>query len=145
MRVKPFATFAASAILVLLSDCGGGGGGEPPLNPCTAITSALLISKVWNSNGVTSQIVSGKVGVPLKATPTITTNPPVSEACNALVTFNTNPSRPLPAGLSLDSKTGIISGTPTEAIDSGGVPAYVTIVFPGFRPTDVLTGIRISN
>lgn len=143
----PRSTLLCSAMLVLalMSSCGGGSGGnEPPRNPCTD-NPVVFISKVWDNNGVISQGLVGRVGVALKAVPTLTGNPPISDACKALQTFSTNPLRPLPVGLSLDPKTGVITGIPTQAFSSGGVPAYVTVLFPGYQPIDVLSGVNFTN
>ena len=132
-------------VLALMSACGGGGSSnEPPRNPCTD-NPVVFISKVWDNNGVISQGLVGRVGIALKAVPTLTGNPPISDACKALQTFSTNPLRPLPVGLSLDPKTGVITGTPTQAFSSGGVPAYVTVLFPGYQPIDVLSGVNFTN
>jgi aldose sugar dehydrogenase len=137
----------AGALLVALAACGGGGGGggTPPPAPPTAVTYAqdpLVL----------------RMGVP--ATPDAAT---VTGGTTDLV-FTVSPS--LPAGLTLDASTGLVSGTPgapvptsdfvVTASNDGGeastaltiqvtppLPPTMTALEPGFEATVLQPGLTV--
>ena len=142
MAVTPrLLPLSAALLVLLLASCGGGGDdGAPPR--CSAET-VLVISTSWNSNGSIAQTVEGNLGVPLVATPTITGIPP---SCQGQQTFAVNSTVGLPAGLSLNTATGVISGTPTQAISIAGPSCcggLITMHLPGYQPIEVLGIITI--
>ena len=128
--------FLSFLFMLVLSSCGGGGGGT---GACSSETSLTITSK-WNSNGSVSSSVSGKVGVSLVATPVITGVP---SSCSGQATFAVTSGVSLPAGLSMDTTTGVISGTPTKGISIAG-PQLVTMQLPGYSAVVVLDTINIA-
>ena len=122
-----------SAVIALLAACGSSDG------PSACSSSTLVITSSWTSNGVTTtDTLAGQVGVALIATPTIIGIP---ASCLGQETFGGNAA--LPAGLSLNTTTGVISGTPTLA--SGvGANGLVKLQLPGYGDVNILNIINIS-
>jgi hypothetical protein len=81
-----------------------------------------------------SQILSGEIGKPFSRTPTLT------DAANRPVTSWS--SDPLPAGLSLNTTTGAITGTPT---DDGTFVVNLTATGPGGSVTTPITFQLVAN
>src|ERR1035438_7330105 len=110
-----------AAAFLVLAGCGGGGGGgstsaaPPPVQPPTGLT--------YSVNPATYT-----VGV------AITPNSPSSSG-GAVTSYSVSPS--LPAGLALNSTTGVISGTPT-AVTASSV-FTVTATNTGGTTTATLT------
>lgn len=122
--------------VLALYGCGGGGDDDR----CSS-QSSLAVTVKWNTNGTISNEVVGKAGVPLTATPVITGVP---ESCKSSLHFSVVGGGELLAGFSLNSDTGVISGT--SAKNSGG--AYgplVDMTVKGYSTITVLTAIRLSQ
>ena len=139
-RLSPLISRSGALLALVLAACGGGDGGPEPR--CSTET-VLTISTSWNSNGTVEETAVGKLGVPPVATPTITGIPP---SCQGQQTFAVNTGISLPAGLSLSSATGVISGTPTQAISIAGPSCcggLITMHLPGYKPVEVLGIITI--
>ena len=118
-------------ILTLSMACGGGGGSTPP--PPTVLPP----------NGLTYSVNSAvyTVGV------AVTSNTPSSSG-GAITSYSVSPI--LPAGLSLNTSTGVISGTPTAVTttgsytvtgsnSAGSTPATLTITVAAGIPTGIFT------
>ena len=135
-----YAKFFVILVYLMLAGCGGGGGNSSGTTACST-DAALLISTTWNSNGTLASVVNGHLNVPLTATPTFTGIP---SSCMGKQSFfvGSGGTPELPSGLTLNATTGIISGTPTQAI-SIGANGLVQIKLPGYNPTDVLNIISI--
>ena len=98
------ATLSAAA---MLAACGGGGDDR-----CSNSTT-LFLSLSWTVNGVVNQsIIQGRVGQPLIADPMISGLP---SSCAGKVAYSLPAANVLAPGLRLDSSTGRISGTATQA------------------------------
>jgi hypothetical protein len=136
LRRSAILAFAIPTACALVASCGGGGSSTPAT--CSS-SAAFSVTAEWNSNGSVGSTVVGKLGVPLTATPVLTGVP---ASCVASESFSLHAD--LPAGLSLDSKTGVISGTPTQAI-STGAPMIVTLDLPGYNSVNILSIITITN
>ena len=131
----------AALLAFALVSCGGGGDGGLP--PRCSTETVLVISTTWSSNGTVDKTVQGNVGVPLVATPTISGIPP---SCQGQQTFAVNSPIQLPAGLMLNTATGVIFGTPTQAISIAGpgcCGGVVTMQLPGYQPIEVLGIITV--
>ena len=124
---------ALACVAVLLAACGGGGGGSPSSGGGTPPSSVALTYP----SGVQTFTV-GTAITPI--TPTVT---------GTLTSFTVSPA--LPAGLSLDSGKGTLSGTPTAVAASanytvsatgtgGSASATVTIVVNDAPPSNVSYG-----
>ena len=87
--------WAAIACGVIVSGCGGGGGGGAPTPPATPPAPAPQASYV----------------APTMYTQGLSVTPLAPAVTGSATTFSSVPA--LPAGLSLDPATGVISGTPT--------------------------------
>lgn len=127
----------ALLFVLILSACGSGGDTTSLTDISQSITSS------WNSNGTISSNVSGKVGVPLVATPTIAGIP---LSAKGQETFAVNSGTSLPTGLTLNTTTGVITGTPTQAISMAGPSlsgGLVKMQLPGYRPVVVLGIITV--
>lgn len=115
--------------LGLLAACGGGGSGSAPL--CTPAPF---------SPSVAYAPVSGATGTAIASTKP-TTNVPAS--CAEAVNFSLASGTALPAGLSLDAKTGAIAGTPTAA---GTSQFSVVMAVPGFASvTSAASTIKVLS
>jgi Putative Ig domain len=141
MDRKPSTLLIPALLTLVLASCGGSGDGGGP-DRCSAET-VLVINTSWNSNGSVDKTVQGKLGVPLVATPTVSGIPP---SCAGKQTFAVNTGISLPAGLSLNTATGVISGTPTQTVSIAGPSCcggLVTMQLPGYAPIEVLGIITI--
>jgi hypothetical protein len=121
-----------SALVFLLAACGG----ETGWVACSSQPS-LSISAQWNFNGQAGTDVTGAVNVPLIATPILLGTP---ASCAGKGVFIQD--MPLPAGLQLDPRSGVISGTPTKAI-TFTANGLVSIRLPGYGDIPVLSKITI--
>jgi hypothetical protein len=99
-----FASFAAMALVVA---CGGGGGGGTQGASCTPSTILTLSYKDARLGDVTSFSTSNIVFASFEKVSFV---PVFGETCGAVKTFR----GAVPAGLTLDPATGVISGTPTK-------------------------------
>ena len=79
--------------------------GDANYNPATSVTQTLTVTESAAAPVVTSATINGTVGVSLSANITATNSP----------TTYALASGSWPVGLSLNSETGVISGTPTAA------------------------------
>ena len=110
MRSTRFIGLAVAATFLLAIGCGGGGGGSTPPAPTIQAPTGLMYSTnpAVYTNGVA-----------------ITPNTP-SSGGGAVASYSVSPA--LPAGLALNTTTGVVSGTPTavEAVASYTVMATNT-------------------
>lgn len=141
MAIKA-ASIALLACL-LAAGCGGGSDSAPAsgASPCAASYS---FTPVWSINGSLPlfQRLDARVGEPFAASVTLRDLAP--PACAGLQSFSLGPGITLPQGLSLDTRTGSISGTPTEVREIAGV-SIVNVNFPGFATgTTVLTTLAVA-
>ena len=122
-------------LAVVLSACGGG-------DEDTALCSsqAFSVSVQWNSNGSLARGVTGTKGMPLVATPVVTGLP---ESCKAQTSYSQVGTGELFPGLSLNTSTGVISGTPTQAVILSGPRVQMQV--SGYNPITVLTNITVSD
>jgi len=95
----------------LLSACGGGGGDG---GPCGG-AGDLRVSLAYEVNGVLVDptLISLRIGTPVTAIPKAVGLPAACEPA-ARWTFRQTSTR-TPAGLSFDTVTGVVSGTPTAS------------------------------
>ena len=122
-----------ASVATLIASCGGGSEEDA----CSSEAN-LVISTIWNSNGSLDSRVSGKVGTPLIATPTISGIP---ASCTGQASFFGVTA--MPDGLVLSRTTGVISGTPTRALGQGG--DFVYLKLPGYKETKILGIINIAS
>lgn len=128
-----FRVLLIGAVVSMLAACGGGGS----WSACSGQNAAAL-KVYWTSNGQVANTVTGKVNVPLTATPTITGIP---ASCVGQEFFTLNMA--LPAGLELNPHTGAISGTPTKSITFTRDSGIVMFGLPGYDGGPILTKIDI--
>lgn len=102
--------------------------------------SSIVVTSAWEIDNTTSINIEGQVGVPLTATPVLTGVP---TSCAGKGSFSYNVGQ-LPAGLSFNEASGVISGTPTQAI-SIGATGLVTLNLPGYPSVQILNNITIRN
>lgn len=102
--------------------------------------SSIVVTSAWEINSTTSINIEGQVGVPLTATPVLTGVP---TSCAGKASFSYNGGQ-LPGGLAFNEATGVISGTPTQAI-SIGANGLVTLNLPGYPSVQILNIIIIRN
>jgi Putative Ig domain len=111
---KPFQSFfryaAALALAAGLAACGGGGGGTTPTTPVDSCSAANV--------ALTYPAFNATVGTPVNVTPS-----GVPAACTGA---NYTVVAALPAGLSLNPNTGVITGTPT-AVGSSSFSVRITL------------------
>lgn len=122
----------STAIALMLGACGG----ETGWIPCST-ESSVSISAQWNTNGLVAADVQGKMNVPLTATPILSGVP---ASCVGKGEFIQRLA--LPAGLQMDTQTGIISGTPIKNIGFN-VNGMISIRLPGYSDMPVLSKITI--
>ena len=120
-------------ISILLISCG-----SDEQSACSSETT-LVISTSWDMGGTIDTTVTGQVNVPLVATPVITGVP---DTCLGLETFSVGVSSGLPGGLELNTNTGVISGTPTQATGIGA-NGLVRMHLPGYNPISILAIMNI--
>ena len=106
---------------------------------CSSV-STIVVTSAWEIDNTTSINIEGQVGVPLTATPVLTGVP---DSCAGKGSFSYNGGQ-LPAGLTFNEATGVISGTPTQAI-SIGANGLVTLELPGYPSVQILNIIIIRN
>lgn len=99
---------AAGCAAVVLSACGGGGGDG---GPCGG-PGNLSVALAYRVNGVDVNplLISLRTGVPVNAVPVALGLP---AACQAAARWTFRSTGAPPAGLSFDSATGAVTGTPT--------------------------------
>jgi hypothetical protein len=107
MGIKQFASVACASAALVLWSCGGGGGSDSTTPPPPTVTP-LSVN--------TSSLPSGQVGVAYSQTLS-------ASGGTAPYTWS---SGVLPAGLSLATSTGVVSGTPTTAVSSSSITFTVT-------------------
>lgn len=132
--------FAAFGAAMVLTACGGGS--KTSDASCSTLPSfSVYIS--WNINGVVypGKSISGKIGVPLVATPVITGIP---SSCQGKETYAKGSSA-FPAGLSLNTSTGVVSGTPTGTSGYVSAPSFINLILPGYSSIAVLQSFDIRD
>jgi hypothetical protein len=136
---RPFAQALVSTTtltaLAFLTACGGG-----EANDRCADSTNLFLSFSWTVNGVSNQsTVQGRVGQPLVADPVINGLP---ASCTGKVTYRIVPDL-LPPGLALDTKSGRISGTATQAKHAQSLSGF-TIQPEGYFESDFPFRVEIA-
>jgi hypothetical protein len=106
MGIKQFASVACASAALVLWSCGGGGGDSTTPPPPTVTPLSVT----------TSSLPGGQVGVAYSQT----------LSASGGTTPYTWSSGVLPAGLSLATSTGVVSGTPTSAASGSAVTFTVT-------------------
>lgn len=94
------------------------------------ITAPTAFKARWTPNeigDVTTAEVSGTYGKILAATNTFTLPQDVKTICGGIKSYQLKDGSSLPAGLSINSENGQISGTPGSVTGSDGVKAIITL------------------
>lgn len=103
------------ATAMVLSACGGGDGCSS--QETISLTTAWTVTGGTASNaGGGKTDLKGTVGVPFSATPKHTGIP---ASCAGEMLYRQASFRPLPDGITLNEKTGVISGTAKAFVPSG--------------------------
>ncbi|WP_186511267.1 putative Ig domain-containing protein [Caenimonas sedimenti] len=100
-----------TALAILVGACGGGGGGGDGGSACTPSATVQLSYADYRVPASQSSFASGNEW--FASLERVGFNPRFSEICGAGTAFRVISGR-LPAGVTLDSTTGVISGSPTE-------------------------------
>jgi hypothetical protein len=126
MGIKQFASVACASAALVLWSCGGGGGSDSTTPPPPTVTP-LSVN--------TSSLPSGQVGVAYSQTLS-------ASGGTAPYTWS---SGVLPAGLSLATSTGVVSGTPTTAVSGSSITFTVTDSGTPTQSKSVTLGLTIAG
>jgi Putative Ig domain len=118
---------------VVLAACGGGGGGSttptPVVGPCGAGFTMPTVSYPSTINATATVAIAA-------ITPTLSAALPA--ACASTATYTATG---LPAGLSINSTTGVITGTPTT---SGSSAATISFNVPGYTSSSASSTANVA-
>jgi hypothetical protein len=117
-----------SAVLVLAA-CGGGGGTAETVGACGAGFSMPSLSYPSSINGTATVAIAA-------LNPTVSAALPA--ACASTATYS---GTGLPAGVSVNTNTGVISGTPTTA---GTNVATISLNVPGYTSSTTKVNATIA-
>jgi autotransporter-associated beta strand protein len=117
-------TLDANATSTTIELTATGTGGPATANLALTVTPAPTVVPSFTSTGIASGFLTKTFSYSIRATVNETT--PLSIPTSYAIGLTT----PLPAGLSLDANTGIISGTPTALTPEGGTQITYTATNP---------------